>query len=351
MVRARANIRRLGRYHPPLEGRGDYDLRLDFNESLRCAPKEVIRDVIDYVKKERLNVYPEYGDLEGRVAGFFGVRRGQAMLTNGSDQGIDLMFRTYVDPGDEVIIPSPSFAMFYQWAGVAGAKVKRVSYGGDMSFPAEKVLKSIGKKTRMIILCNPNNPTGTPINPVDIERILKKAGGKAVLVDEAYYEFNGETVLPLLEDYDNLFVARTFSKSFGLSALRIGCLLTSRGNMADLLKVRGPYDISMISKAAVSSAIRNIEPVREYCREVVEKSRPYLLSELERLGVKYYPTSANFVLVRFRGDSGDIAGALKKKGILVRPQSGHPLLRNTVRITIADLKSTRELVRALRQIL
>ncbi|MFH0862636.1 MAG: histidinol-phosphate transaminase [Candidatus Altiarchaeota archaeon] len=351
MIKPKEQISGMKPYCPPIEGRAKFKHRYDFNEStIGCHPN-VVKDVVKFVKEGRLHVYPEYGDLVDVSAGYFGVKPGQVMVTNGSDQGIDIIVRAYVEKGDEVVIPTPSFAMFYQAAQVEGADIRKVLYNEDLSFPTERVLDAICEKTALVILCNPNNPTGTPIARGDIVRILEKAKDVPVYVDETYFEFSRESAVDLVGIYDNLVITRTFSKAFGLAALRAGFVISDERNIRELMKVRGPYDVNMIAKTAIVSAIRNRRPVEKYARQVMEESRPLMIAGLENMGFMVYPTSANFIIVRFGDAAGDITARLGKKGVLVRDRSDYPLLGGCVRVSIGTVKDTKHFLKMLREVL
>jgi histidinol-phosphate aminotransferase len=351
MIKPKKHIAEMSPYNPPLEGRSGFKYRFDFNEStLGCSP-EVIKDIQEFLSKNNLNVYPEYGKLAEIAASFFEVDEGQIMITNGSDQGIDVLIRTYVGKGDEVIIPTPSFAMFYQSAKIEGAKIQEILYNEDLSFPTTQILEAINPNTKLVIICNPNNPTGTRASPEDIKKIVEKAENIPVYIDETYYDFSRETALELMKKHDNIIITRTFSKAFGLAALRIGFLFSNEQNIKEMLKVRGPYDMNMIAKTATISAIKHSGFVKEYCEEVMEESKPYLYEELEKMGLKTFPSSANFLIVKIGQRVKEITEKLAEKGILVRDRSKYPLLEGCIRVSIGNMEYTRHFVKVLRGVL
>lgn len=340
----RQNINDMGEYRPPLEGRSEGYLLLDFNERTIPPPGRIRKLLEEYSQTGNIHVYPEYGNLDQIIAGYAGVRREQIIFTNGSDQGIDIIFRATVDKGDKVIIPSPSFAMFYQSAGVQGAKIIRPRYKGEeLSFPLEEVLDTIDKDTRLVIVCNPNNPTGTVVSKEDVEKVVKKAKefDAAALSDEAYHEFNRTTTAKdLINLYDNLFVTRSFSKVLGIASLRAGYVLSQENNILQLRKIRGPYDVNMEAVAVVKSLQYpdTIKEMMSYIREVMEEAKPKTEEFLRDRGVKAYQSGANFLLVDPSPfSSEEIYEFLKSyqtqqyKGILVRPREDPP---NTFRLTI-----------------
>ncbi len=174
-------------------------------------------------------MYPEYGDARCALAEFFGVNPDQFLISNGTDEAIQVFINTYVNAGDRVVLLRPAYAMYRFYSELAGAKIREVNYRRPrMDFPLEELLEQIAPTTRAVIIANPGNPTGTGTSLSGIERILKRAGRAVVLIDEAYFEFCGVTALPLIERSPNLFVSRTFSKVFGMAAMRLGCLFSQQ---------------------------------------------------------------------------------------------------------------------------
>ena len=352
MSKFRENITKMSPYKPPLEGRASRGyLLLDFNEmTIEPSPK-VKQALKEFVDSGRLQVYPEYGDLDSRVAQYAQVKPSQVMVTNGSDQGIDVIFRAFVEKGDKVIIPTPSFAMFYQSAAIQGAEILEPSYKEDLSFPIKEVLDLIDSETRLIVLCNPNNPTGTVISMENVSKILKKAqdNNTAVLHDEAYFEFSGITARDLIQDFDNLFITRTLAKQFGIAAVRPGYVISQEQNIKELLKIRGPYDVNMFAKVAIDAALDDVDYAMSYIKEIMEESKPKIEEFFKENNVKYWPGAANFLLVK-PADSQKAIEVLESEGILVRPRKG-PNIEGTVRVSIGTLKDTERFITAFSKVL
>jgi len=377
----------MSHYKPPLEGRSEKDyLLLDFNERTTPTSSKVKKALKEFIDKDRLQVYPEYGGLETKIAEYASVKPGDIMVTNGGDQGIDIVLRAYLDPGDKIIIPFPAFAMHYQSAGIQGAEILEPRYGKNGEFPLVEVLNLLeDERVKLIILCNPNNPLGSPISIEDIEKILIKAKEKdiAVLHDEAYFEFSKLTCKDLIEKYDNLYIMRTFAKAFGLVASRAGYIISQANNIQELLKIRGPYDVNMFAKTAIISALQDIKYMEDYVKEAMEKSKPKLEAFLKEKGISFYPSSANFLMLKILNPekvgeenkfsssptelpkeakvrkrvkfSFDFAAArlieeLKLKGILVRPKKDSNG-NNAVRVSIGTIKDTERFIEAFSEIL
>ncbi len=346
-------IKKMGHYKPPLEGRAVKDyLLLDFNERTTGASPKVREALKKFIDSDRLQVYPEYGDLETKIAKYAEVPVGQVIITNGGDQGIDIICRAYLDEGDKVIIPFPAFAMHYQSAGIQGAEILEPRYNEKGEPPLKEILDLIlnTEGIKLIILCNPNNPIGSIIPIDDIEEILIKAKEKdiAVLHDEAYFEFSGITVKDLIDKYDNLYIMRTFAKAFGLVASRAGYLISKEENIQELLKIRGPYDVNMFAKTAILAALEDIGYAKDYIKEVMEVSKPRLETFFKEKGIFFYPSQANYLLLRVE-NPGEIMEGLKSRSILVRPKPG-PDGKETIRVSIGTLKDTERLVAALEEI-
>jgi histidinol-phosphate aminotransferase len=307
-------------YSPPSSGRAG-KLRLDFNENtVGCSPR-VIAFLTGKLCEDQLSIYPEYTRVKPALAAFFKVSADELLLTNGTDEAIQVLVNTYIDDADEVIILRPSYAMYRFYAEVAGATIKEVDYiPGTLAFPLERLLDSVTPSTRAILISNPNNPTGTATTIPAIKQILERAPQAAVLIDEAYYEFCGITALPLIKDYPNLFVSRTFSKVYGMAAMRIGCLFSQAGNVQYLHKAQSPYSVNMLAALAAEAAVQDTEFVANYVAEALA-ARELLREGLEKLGIEQAASSANFILGYFGSRAIEVRDALRDKAILVRDRS------------------------------
>lgn len=319
-ISPRKAVLNMAPYSPPSAGRAG-KLRLDFNENtVGCSPR-VIEFLTSRLCEQQLSIYPEYTRVKPALAAFFKVSPDELLLTNGTDEAIQVLVNTYVDDDDEVIIPRPSYAMYRFYAEVAGARIREIDYvPGTLAFPITKLLDAITPATRAILISNPNNPTGTAIDISAIEQILERAPQGAVLIDEAYYEFCGVTALPLIEKYPNLFVSRTFSKVYGMAAMRIGCLFSQAANVQFLHKAQSPYSVNMLAALAAEAAVQDTEFVANYVAEALA-ARAMLQKGLDKLGVKYAPSSANFILGYFGSRAIEARDALRDKAILVRDRS------------------------------
>ena len=347
VLEPREAVLKMAPYSPPTGGRAD-KLRLDFNENTVGASPKVLEYLREHLTPEGLAIYPEYSDIKRELAAFFGVEPEDFILTNGTDEAIQVLINTYVDDGDEVLLLKPSYAMYRFYAEVAGASIREIPYRAQkLAFPLEELLDTIQPTTRAILIANPNNPTGTGTSRAGIERILEQATSAAVLIDEAYFEFCGVTVLPLLNDYPNLFVSRTFSKVYGMAAMRLGCLFSQSGNVDFLHKAQSPYSVNTVATLAARAAIQDKTYIEKYVTEVLA-ARELLYVGFEKLAISYYESKANFVLFEAGARAIEIRDELRRRGVLVRDRSYE--IPGCVRVTVGTRDQIRRFLAELEQI-
>jgi len=345
--RPRQAVQRMAPYSPPTGGRAG-KLRLDFNENtVGCSPR-VLEYLTRHLDCNLFSVYPEYAETRRALAAFFRVAEAQLVLTNGTDEAIQVLVNTYIDDADDVLLPHPSYAMYRFYSDLAGASVREVSYRpGDLAFPLDELLNAVRPETRAILIANPNNPTGSGINLDGIRRILDRAPDAAVLIDEAYFEFSGVTALGLVSEYANLFISRTFSKAYGMAGLRIGCLLTQAGNAGFLRKCQSPYSVNLPAAIAVRAAVEDTRYVEEFTAEAL-KARAMLREGFDRLGIRHYPSQANFVLFDAGSRAIEIRDKLREAGVLVRDRSYE--IAGCVRVTAGTREQIARFLTALERI-
>jgi len=338
-------------YGAPEEGRAR-KLRLDFNENtVGCSPA-VLR-ALSRMTAEQMAIYPEYQATTRRLARFFRVRPEEMHLTNGIDDALHLIADTFIEDGDSVLVAEPTFDMYRFFSELAGARVTALRYDDEMKFPVADVLRELRGSSpsipRVLFIANPNNPTGTLVQPEDLRRILRAASQTLVLVDEAYFDFSGLTILSWIRQYSNLLIARTFSKAAGLAALRLGCLFAKPEILSVMRRACTPYPVNTAALVAAEASIRDARFLRNYAREVLQ-SRVLLEEGLTRLGARVYPSAANFVLVDFGPGAHRLVRALERKGILVRERKDFPR-EGFVRVSAGTRADTRRLLRAIEEIL
>lgn len=337
------HISSLSPYKPPTNDRTAFNgLRLDFNE--RNSDPVFIKKIWDEVAlKNLIHIYPEYGRIEAAIAKYCSVKNEQIQVCNGSDQGIETIFRTYSEKGSKVIIPEPTFSMFSQVASVVGNKIYSPSYDKSMDYPVKEVLAAIDEETKVVVIVTPNNPTGTSVSKEDIEKIAENAKNAVVIVDEAYFEFSGETAIDLLDRYENIVILRTFSKAFGLAGLRIGYMVSSAQNISAMKKVQSPYGVNSIAISCALGALNSIDEMKSYVDGVKKQAKPFIEDFLSKNKIKYYKSNANLILFEVDNQQ-EVYRRLKERGILVRPQSKKEI-SSCIRLTVTTLSEMKQFAR------
>jgi histidinol-phosphate aminotransferase len=348
MLSPRPAIRALPAYHPPLAGRTG--LRLDFNENtIGCSPRVLAR--LRQLTAEDLARYPERGPVEASVADFLGVNPSTLLLTNGVDEAIHILCQTYLDPGDEALMVVPTYSMYRIYVMSAGANLTSIPAGENFEFPAAKVHDCITRKTRFIVVANPNNPTGTVARAEELLEIAVCAPDAAVLVDEAYFEFYGRTLLSKCSELPNLFVARTFSKAYGMAGLRAGALVGHVDQMHTVRRAASPYNVNAVALACLPAALADRPFIEQYVSDTVT-SRRNLETALQAMDIQFWPSQANFVLARVGPDQNSSAAfvdSMRRRGILVRDRSSDPGCEGCVRFTLGPAAQTDRLIEALKE--
>jgi histidinol-phosphate aminotransferase len=345
MLRARRAVQNLREYRPPLGNR--IGLRMDFNENTMGASPRVLQCLRE-LTLEQLARYPERGSVEIALAEFFRVRAEELLLTNGVDEAIHLICETYLEPGDQAVIVVPTFGIYELFVGAAGAKAIPVLAKQDFAFPTEDVLANLNDCTRLVVIANPNNPTGQVASRADLLRVTYAAPQAAILIDEAYFEFYGETVLDQSGRLPNLFVARTFSKAYGLAGLRIGALMGAAEQIRAVRRVASPYNVNAVALACLPAALHDQSFVQRYVDEV-HQGRKRLQDELRSLGIRHWPSHANFVLANLGQQHRVFVDEMRHRCVLVRDRSQDPGCEGCVRITIGAAEQMDQLLAAIRE--
>ena len=332
-------------YEPPADGRWG-KIRLDFNENTAgCSP--AVRRALARLTTKQIAMYPEYEEPTKRLARYFGVRPAELMLANGGDDALRVFFDAFVDSGSSILICEPTFPMYRYYAEIYGARIEVLRYGAEMQFPLAAVLSALRKKPRVLFIANPNNPTGTLVPLADLQKILRAATHTAVVIDEAYSDFSALTVVPWIHKYPQLFVARTFSKTAGLAALRLGAVIACEDSLKMLKRAMPPFPVNLAALVGVEAAVRDQKTLRGYVRDV-KKWRSWLGQELTSLGVKVFPSAGNFLLANFGPIGQALFLRLEKRGILLRERS-REIGPGFVRITVGTPSEMQELVKSIRQ--
>ena len=317
-------------YHPPLAGRDA--LRLDFNENT-FSPSPRVLERLRQITAEGLTKYPEREAVESIAAAHFGLQADQVLLTNGVDEAIHLVCAAFLEETDEALISTPTFFMFEVSARMMTSHLTCVQADSSLEFPFQRFLAAITPRTKLIIVASPNNPTGAVVSRDRLLAICAAAPQAVVMVDEAYFHFHGDSLLADVATVPNLLVARTFSKAYGLANLRIGMLAGPAALMKYVRKVSSPYNVNGIALACLPAALADDEYVSWYAAQV-NAGRARMMDGLRELGVDFFSSHANFVLMKIGPKHAELVAAMRARGVLLRDRSTDPGCDGFVRITI-----------------
>lgn len=343
----------IGKYQKPAEL---YDgLRLHQNENTGgCSPR--VLAALASLTAEQVGFYPPYEAATRACARYLSVDPDRLSLVNGLDEGIMATAVAYLRPRPglpvpEAIIPEPAFEIFGFDTEVVGARPVRIEPNADYSFPLDRVLDAITPNTRVVFVTSPNNPTGVMTPLAAIRAIAERIpAGAIVFVDEAYAEFSGVSFIPELDRFPNVVVGRTFSKAFGLAGLRIGALTGHPDALEPIRLVVPVYSVNVAAVVAVQAALDDLAYMHEY-RAQVEESKRLLYAACERLGLRYWESAANFVLI----DAGPRAGALARgaaaRGIYLRDRSTEAGLEGRLRVGAGIVAHTLRCITAFEEVL
>jgi len=343
----RARVLAMPEYHPPLAGRNA--LRLDFNENT-LAPSPRVFAKLQQLTAEGLTIYPERGPVERIVAQHLGVGSDEVILTNGVDEAIHLMACAFLDEGDEALICTPTFFMYDVSIGMMSSGLKKVQTDDSLEFPFERFLAAITPRTKLIIIASPNNPTGATVSRQHLLAIAAAAPQAVLMVDEAYFHFFGDTVLPDIPNYPNLVVARTFSKAYGLASLRVGALFANTRLISFLRKVSSPYNVNGVALAVLPEALADSDYLTWYTSQV-HQGRERVFAALRELSVRTWPSAANFVLMDIGPRHKELCARMRERGVLLRDRSADPGCEGYVRFTVGVEEHVTRGIEALRAVL
>ena len=347
----RARVQAMKEYHPPLGSRDA--LRLDFNENtLACSPK--VRKVLGGISAGALTRYPEREPVEALVAANLGLAPEQVALTNGVDEAIHVLFEAFLEAGDELLLPVPTYTMYEVYASATDARIVAVQAADDLQFPFERLLAAITPRTKIIAIANPNSPSGSAATRAQLIEIASRAPHAVLLVDEAYVHFHGETVIdligvvPNLPRLPNLMVARTFSKAYGLAGLRLGLLAGPVELMRWVRRVLSPYSVNSLALACLPPALEDKAYLDWYVNEVLA-ARADFEAAVDAAGIRRWPSRANFILVDIGPQHAEFVRIMRATGVLVRDRSSDPGCDGCVRITIGTREQMGQAIAALKQ--
>jgi histidinol-phosphate aminotransferase len=332
-----------------------YDgLRLHQNENtLGCSPR--VLDALSRMRPDQIGFYPPYAGTVTRCARHFGVAENRLALTNGLDEGIMALAVALLRPrGDlvpEAIVPEPAFEIYRFDTAVAGGRLVQVMPRRDFEFPLEEVLRAITPATRVVFVTNPNNPTGVGVPLEAIREVARRVPDEAVVfVDEAYAEFAGTTSISDLAAFPNLIVGRTFSKAYGLAGLRIGALIGAPERLDPIRHAIPVYSVNVAATVAVAAALDDAEHLANYLRQVAESKR-LVYAACDRLGLRYWQSGANFVLVCAGARTTALVDGARARGVYIRDRSTEPGCEGCIRVATGAIEHTRRFIGVMEEVL
>lgn len=338
MIRLKPHLEELIRKSPKDDNRCEF-LRLDMNEDPVGLPNDFIEKVLSQITPEYLSAYPEYANLLMKIAAHNNISVDNICLSNGSDSAIKYIFDAYISPDDKVLLTDPTFAMYPVYTKMAGAKTIMFPYEDDLSFSVDGFLHLIDDSVKMAVLVNPNNPIGSALPEKDIKRIIEKCYefSVCVVVDEAYYYFYNQSMVPYIDEYDNLIVLRTFSKACGLANLRIGYAVSNRDIISNLNRVRPSFDINGVAVLVAETLLESGTVVDEKIEEI-SKGKQYIVSKLKEGNYSCVAGEGNFILIHCPNRVSEVVTELRQNKILVSGGFQQQALKDYIRVTVGSFE-------------
>lgn len=326
--------------------------KLNSNESPIAPSQAVLKAITETAPI--VNRYPLVSQgLRRKIADYVSLEPENVLIGDGSDELIDAVVKTFVNPGENVIVSVPTFEMYEFYTKLAGGQVRVVRMKQDFSYDVKAILKAISKRTKLVFICSPNNPTGGVISEEDLLKVSEK--DVIVVIDEAYVEFAEKSLVSFLKTQNNLVFLRTFSKAFGLAGLRIGYALADDDVMGYMKKVRPPFPVNIFALKAAEVAVEDRERLKQV-KALVSTGRQYLYSELSEIeGVNVYPSAANFLLVDIAKTgftSTELVDRLVQLGVIVRDCIRfRGLGQKYIRVTVGKREENELFIKALKNVL
>jgi len=346
----RREIEVLRPYSAPLEGRREL-LRLDFNENT-VGPSPAVLESLKAITREEIAIYPEYSGLKEKVvenlinqSSTININSSEIGIFNGVDAAIHAVCHSYGDRGDLMLTTSPTFGYYTPCAQMQGMKIISIPYEGkEFNYPFTKICEFIVKDNpKILLICNPNNPTGTRLKPERILEMTKLSSTTLIVVDELYEAFTGDSVLPLVnfQETPNLLVLRSLSKTAGLAGLRIGFAMGNAAIINRIHRVTGPYDVNSFAVTAAFAALEDQSYIDSYVNKVLE-ARNWLKNQLRNCNVKYHLDGGNYLLIWPKLDPYHIEKSLHSSGILIRNMDKKEKLKGSLRVSIGTLSQMKK---------
>lgn len=327
-------------------------IKMDANESPFNLPSSAMEEILRGLKNIDFNYYPDpdCGDLKKAISDYCGIGTNHIAVGNGSDELLHLLINLFIDAGDGVLIPVPTFEMYKIYVQIAGGVLHEFLLNSeDFSFNVEDFINKVKEiNPKMIILCNPNNPTGGVIPQEYIEKILQNFNG-AVLIDEAYFEFFGFSSLYLVKNYPNLIILRTCSKAMGLAGLRVGYVIANPGIIDCINRIRSPYNVNVLSQYIATYILKNTDLIFDRIAYIKEQ-RELMQNTLKEIpNLKVFESFSNFILLKIQNVE-DVYQRLLQEGFLVRIFKSD-LLKDCIRVTVSTSENNILFLKTLRGIM
>ncbi len=320
------------------EPRAEY-LRLDMNENPEGLPREFFDEVIKKITPELLAMYPEKGNLLELLSKHNHICKECISLTNGSDEAMRLVFETFGCEGEKVLTVTPTFEMYDVYCNMFGMKHVDVSFDGELQVSVDDVLELIDEQTNIVVLLNPNSPIGSAYSVDEMQEIIQKAAsmGSIVLIDEAYHYFYNKTFINYINDYDNVLVTRTFSKLCSLAGARIGYIAGNKTLIEYIENAQSTYNVNSIGLLFAEELLKKPEVIKKL-QEIENKGNLYLCNKLKEQGYQFYCKYGNYILIKSKKATKEIADLLKKENILIKIYS-KGILKDWIRITTGSVNA------------
>lgn len=329
----------------------DFEIKLDANESPYNILDILEYEIIKNLKKEKINRYPDSDSEELRklLAQYVGLEEDNIICGNGSDEIIRIILDAFIDKDDVVVTHSPSFVMYKISTEIVGGKIIEVESDEKFQLDINNIINvSNEKNAKAIFLCNPNNPTGTYISKEEIIKVIENTNA-VVVVDEAYIEFYGSSVIDEIEKYERLIVLRTLSKAFGLAGIRLGYGAAQESVIDILNKVKAPYNLNSISQIIGRVALENIDKVMKNIEAIIDE-RNNLMNQLKELKeIELIPSASNFILIRTERYE-EIIKKFKAKLMMIKGYGNEGKLKNCIRLTVGTKEENHKVLSLLKEV-
>lgn len=326
---------------------------LDRNDCVTPFSQKIFRAMLARLKPHFFNRYPDPSPLYERLGRCLKLPASHLYLTNGSDAALRMLFQTYVGPGDQVIFPDPSYAMYAIYTKIFNGTARTVPYASNRTLDVRRIVTLLGERPRLLVLANPDQPTGAVLSE-DVLRDLAvraKEAGALFIIDEAYYPFYPHTAKRLVRDFDHVVIIRSFSKISGLAGLRLGFMAASPTVIDHVQRVRGAHEVNAVAIEMGSYVLDHPEIEKAYLSDL-KKGRKVLESAARELGLGFPECPTNFQLLQFPGmsDTSGVVEALKGQGYLVKGSFTVPSVRDCIRVTLDNARVMRKFAKALRTV-